>query len=283
MKSRILSIIKQEIPFLAAIPAFMWQLLFLGLPLAIMVFLSVSGGLSYYKMLLSNWTYVHIIGRSLLLAIGTAVTCLLSAYPVAYFLAVYVKRFKGFYLFLLTIPFWTSFLVQIYAWFFLLERNGIINKILTNIGIINDPLPIANSFFAIYLVMVYCYLPFMIMPLYSTLEKLDMRLYEASADLGAKPWQTFWHVIVPLSMPGIKTGIFLVMVPAFGELAIPTLMGGGKYMTVGSLIYHFFVIARDNMLGAAFTVLSGMVLLVVAVAFRLACNAIYRPTKGNRL
>ena len=111
-------------------------------------------------------------------------------------------------------------------------------------GIISDPLALSNSFFAIFLVMVYCYLPFMIMPLYSILEKFDMRFYEASADLGAKPWQTFLHVVVPLSMPGIKTGVFLVLVPAFGELAIPTLMGGGKFMTVGSLIYYFFVVRR---------------------------------------
>lgn len=282
MKNRILLTIKQEMPFLAAIPALMWQLLFLILPLAIMIFLSLSGGFVYYKELFSNWMYAHIIIRSLILAIGTAITCLLCAYPVAYFLAVYVKRFKGFYLFLLTIPFWTSFLVQIYAWFFLLERNGIINNLLLRIGIIADPLPIANSFFAIFLVMVYCYLPFMIMPLYSILEKTDMRLFEASSDLGAKPWQTFLYVIVPLSMPGIKTGVLLVMVPAFGELAIPTLMGGGKYMTVGSLIYHFFVVARDTALGASFTVLSGFILLLVAVGFRFACNVIYRPTKGAK-
>lgn len=282
MMNRLRNTIKQEMPFLASIPALMWQLLFLGLPLAIMIFLSLSSGLSYYKTLLSEWVFTHIIIRSLLLAIGTAFTCLLCAYPVAYFLAVYVKRFKGFYLFLLTIPFWTSFLVQIYAWFFLLERNGIVNNLLVKIGVINDPLPLANSFFAIFLVMVYCYLPFMIMPLYSILEKMDMRLHEASADLGATPLQTFLHVVVPLSMPGIKTGVLLVMVPAFGELAIPTLMGGGKYMTVGSLIYHFFVVARDNPMGAAFTVLSGIILFVVAVGFRQVCNAIYRPTKGSR-
>ncbi len=282
MMNRLKQNIKHELPFLAAIPALMWQVLFLGLPLAIMIFLSLSSGFSYYRTLVTSGVYAHIILRSLLLAIGTALTCLVCAYPVAYFLAVYVKRFKGFFLFLLTIPFWTSFLVQIYAWFFLLERNGIVNNLLLKVGIISDPLPLANSFFAIFLVMVYCYLPFMIMPLYSILEKMDMRLYEASADLGAKPWQTFLHVVVPLSMPGIKTGVLLVMVPAFGELAIPTLMGGGKYMTVGSLIYYFFVVARDNPLGAAFTVLSGGILLVVAIGFRLLCNAIYRSTKGSK-
>jgi ABC-type spermidine/putrescine transport system permease subunit I len=282
MMNRLKIIIKQEMPFLALIPALLWQLLFLGLPLGIMVFVSFSGGLTYYKMLLSDWVYGHIIIRSLLLAISTSFTCLLLAYPVAFFLAVYVQRFKGFFLFLLTIPFWTSFLVQIYAWFFLLERNGVINSLLLRLGIINDPLPLSNSFFSIFLVMVYCYLPFMIMPLYSILEKLDMRLYEASADLGAKPWQTFWYVIVPLTMPGIKTGVLLVMVPAFGELAIPTLMGGGKYMTVGSLIYHFFLVARQNYLGAAFTILSGVILLVIALGFRVLCNYLYRPTSGGR-
>ena len=203
------------------------------------------------------------------MALFTALSCLAIAYPVAYFLALRVKRYKNFLLFLFTLPFWTNFLVLVYAWFFLLEYNGLINTLLMKVGFISQPLHMANSFFAIGIVMVYCYVPFMLMPLYAVLEKFDPRLIESSFDLGANSWQTFKKVVLPASLPGIRTGFFLVFVPSFGEFAIPALLGGSKYMFVGSLISYYFLMARNIYLGAAFTVLSAVVLALVSFGIYL--------------
>ncbi len=281
---RFKTIIAQELPFLYSMPALLWQVLFLFVPLVIILYSSIAyDGLSWwpqftikhYAILLDS-VYIRIIARSLLLATGTVLVCFFFAYPVAYFLALRVKRFKNILLFLLTLPFWTNFLIQIYAWFFLLERNGVINTLLLKLGIISQPFIIANNLWAVFIVMVYCYLPFMIMPLYTILTKIDIEFLESSADLGATPWQTFCRITLPLSVPGIQTGVLLVLVPAFGEFVIPALLGGAKYMMVGSLISYFFLVARNSAMGAAFTVASGLILLVVAIVFYRFCIAYTR-------
>ncbi len=274
-----------DIYFFLTLPALMWQLVFLIAPVFIILAYSFTTpdslfSLANYRHVIDS-VYFTIIGRSLLLAICTAVTCLVVAYPVAYFLALHVKRGKNQLLFLLILPFWVNFLVHIYAWLFLLERNGFINKILLFFGIISEPQLFAYSFGAMYVVMVYCYLPFMIMPLFTTLEKIDKRLLEASADLGATPWQTFWRITMPLSAPGIRTGLSLVLVPAFGEFIIPALLGGSKYMLVGSIISYYFLIARNNGYGAAFTYVSALI-LVGAVSSFFVVRFIYRIVKGVR-
>ena len=247
----------------------MWQFLFVVAPAAIVLFFSVaSTGDSFSGIRLTIRNYVELIDpayfaimfRSLVLAFATASTCLLCAYPVAYFLALRARRYKYVLLFLLTLPFWVNFLVQIYAWFYLLERNGLINMLLLRLRFITEPTQLTSSQFAIYIVMAYCYLPFMIMPLYTVLEKIDRRLLDASADLGANTWQTFTRITLPLTMPAIRTGFLLVLVPAFGEFVIPALLGGGKYMMVGSLISYLFVNARNNGAGGAFTYMSGFFL-----------------------
>lgn len=255
----------RELSFLFSMPAVLWQLFFMVAPITVIIYFSLIGPgfiitLDHYRELFQRMYFVIII-RSFFLAMATAITTFFLAYPVAYFIAIRVKRFKNLFLFFLTLPFWVNFLIQIYAWYFLLERNGLINALLLKIGIISEPLLLSNSLLAIFIVMVYCYLPFMIMPLYSTIEKIDLRLLEASSDLGATPWQTFYHVTLSLSMPGIKTGFLLVLIPAFGEFVIPALLGGSKYMLVGSLISFFFLSARNNALGSAFTCLSGLVLM----------------------
>lgn len=260
------ALFKRERSFLLSLPAVLWQIFFMVAPVLIIVGYSLADtnswlGVSFFQYThLLKFSYFKIIGRSLFFALATAFSCLLLAYPVAYYLAFFAGRFRSFLLFLLTVPFWVNFLVQIYAWYFLLEYNGLINTLLLKIGLISEPLMLANSLTAIYLVMLYCYLPFMIMPLYTTLEKMDKKLLEASADLGATPWQTFWNITLPLSMPGIKTGLFLVLIPAFGEFVIPALLGGGKNMFVGSLISYYFLAARNNGAGSAFTVLSAFLL-----------------------
>lgn len=261
----------QELPFLLAVPAVVWQCIFMIMPLCIIAYYSFfnPGSSSWIsRFTLSHYTglfdmvYVRIVMRSLILAFGTSISCLIVAYPVAYYLAIRVRRFKNTLLFLLTLPFWVNFLVQIYAWYFLLEYNGLINKLLVGLGIIEKPLALAMSQASIFVVMVYCYLPFMIMPLYSMLEKIDKRLLESSADLGATAWQTFSRITLPLSFPAIRTGFLLVLIPTFGEFVVPSLLGDGKYMMVGSLISYFFMVARDNSDGAAFTMVSGLVLLL---------------------
>ncbi len=262
---RIVSHIYSEFSFLCSLPAVLWQFIFMVAPLGIVFYYSVTSmdsmiSLANYAALFKK-SYFLIIGRSLFFAFSIAILSLIAAYPVAYFLAFKVKRFKNLLLFLLTLPLWVNFLIQVYAWYFLLERDGIINSLLLKIGCIAEPLQLANNQYAMFLVMFYCYLPFMILPLYSVLEKFDMRLFEASADLGATSWQTFTRVTLPLSFPGIKTGFFLVLIPAFGEFVIPSLLGGSKYMMVGTLISYLFLVARNNGLGAAFTCLSVVILL----------------------
>ncbi len=265
MVKQLQMLIGRELPFLCTIPAFFWQLIFVIAPVAIIIYFSLTTAeslftISHYASFL-DVSYLKIISRSLFVACTTAICCLLMAYPVAYYLAMYTKRHKEFLLFLLILPFWVNILVQIYAWFFLLERNGLINSILLATGLISQPLVLANSMFAVYLVMIYCYLPFMIMPLYSALEKIDKRLLEASADLGASYWQTLWRVTVPLSLPGIKTGLLLVLIPAFGEYVVPVLLGGSKYLLVGSAISYYFLVARDTNSGATFTCVSALTLI----------------------
>jgi spermidine/putrescine transport system permease protein len=283
------SLFLTNLSFFLSVPALLWQAIFLYIPLIIIIGYSITGfsdsswmphfTLTHYQTIF-NVPIIGILVRSILLAVSTATLCLFIAYPLVYFLIFYAQRWRRFLLFLLILPFWTNLLVLVYAWFFVLEHNGLINTLLLKIGIISEPLQLAHSISAVFVVMVYCYLPFMIMPLYTVLEKLELRLLEASADLGATPWQTFVRVTLPLSLPGIKTGFLLVLVPAFGEFAIPALLGGSKTMMVGTLIYYYFLIARDNGLGAAFTIISGIVLiLLVFVIHRILYLSYLLPQK----
>lgn len=281
IKQSVKNFISQNIPFILATPAVLWEILFLYIPLVLVVLISIQRSidsslfdvtLAHYAALFSA-SYFHIIARSAIVALGVTCICLLLAYPVAYFLALRVSsRWKNALLFLLTLPFWTNFLIQIYSWVFVLDNNGLINTFLLKTGIIQEPLHLINNMGAIFLVMIYYYLPFMMMPLYSILEKIQHEILEASMDLGATHWQTFRRITIPLSMSGIKTGVFLVFVPAFGEFVIPSIIGGGQQMFVGSLISHYFLVARDNQLGAAFTMLSGFILLICALLFNWLCK-----------
>lgn len=280
IKELISDFFAENAPFIFLVPAVLWQLFFLYVPLLLVVYTSFkrvaeSVGLDltfdHYKAVL-NYPYFYIIARSACIACAATLLCLICAYPVAYYLALKVgRRWKNVLLFLLTLPFWTNFLIQVYSWVFVLDQNGLINMMLLKLGIIQEPLHMINNTGAIFLVMLYYYLPFMIMPLYSILEKIQHDFLEASMDLGATHWQTFKRITLPLSMSGIKTGVFLVFVPAFGEFVIPSIVGGGHHLFVGSLISHYFLVARDSQLGAAFTIVSGFVLLVGALLFNWLC------------
>lgn len=266
------TLVFRELPFALAMPALLWAIFFLCIPMVLMIIVSfyqpgeawwecitISRYIAFFK-----WPYLIIMLRTLFFSGTTAFCCLLLGYPVAYYLAVVVKRWKSLLLFLLSLPFWINYIIQMYAWFFLLEYNGLINIVLLRLNIISEPLAMAYTTPAMIVVLIYCYLPYLVMPLYSALQKLDTRLLEASMDLGATRWETFKRITLPLSLPGIKAGVFLVFIPAFGDFTVPALIGGSRYFTIGSLIVHYFTVIRETSLGAALTCLSGVVLLICA-------------------
>jgi len=272
-------IFSQELHLIFICPALLWQIVFLFVPLIMLLFYSVIDylpsknsvtiTLAYYTQIFDS-LYFPVILRSFWLALVTASICLLIAYPVAYYLAMKgPKRFKTFLLFSLILPSWTSLIVQIYAWFFLLEKNGFVSRALQTIGIISAQTHLLNNYFAIIMGMISCYLPFMILPLYAVLEKIDKRYLEASADLGANRVQTFKRIVVPLSLPGVYAGFMLVFIPAFGEFAIPLLLGGSKHLFWGSVIVDKFLQSRDWHSGAALTLVGIMLPITLLVTFYL--------------
>jgi spermidine/putrescine transport system permease protein len=253
-------------------PALAWQICFCLLPLLFVVQLSFCSDL-FQNFTLEYFTQVFkashffVMFRSFVLATTTAFCCLFVGYPVAYYVALCAPgRVKSFLIFLIVLPFLTNILVQVYAWFFILEHQGILNKFLSLLGL--DVGNLLNSQFAMYLIMLHVYLPFMIMPLYSTMEKINIRLIEASLDLGASYFQTFCRVVVPLTMQGIKTGFFLVYVTSFGDYAIPSLIAGQKKYFVGVLISEYFFIGKDWHVGAAFTCLSSVLFIATIFVYQ---------------
>ena len=254
-----------EWPFFIGIPALIWQMLFFYIPLFFMMLLSMSGVSGQNFLPFFKPVYATVIGRSLLLALSNALLCGIIAYPLAYFIVFRGKYFKNLLLFLLIVPFWTNFLLHIFAWFFVLERDGFLNNFLRFIGVINEPLHLLNSMVAVGIMMVYNYLPFMVLPIYSSLERFDRRLIEASLDLGATWWQTVRRVLLPVSLSGIQAGFFLVFVPSFGEFVIPELLGGDKIMFVGTVVSQYVLGTQTIALGAAFTVLSCCALIASAL------------------
>ncbi len=260
--------------FFWGIPAFLWQILFFYIPITFLIstsfikyFPSIQSSaftLDYYKELLSP-LYFTIIFRSLFTALTTVAVCLVISYPVAYYLTVKFKKWKALFFALLVLPFWTNFLLLVYSWYFILEHDGLINNLLIAMHIIDVPLSMMHTKIAVYCAMFYCYLPFMLLPIYSSLEKLDLKLLEASYDLGANPWTTFKKITIPLTMPGIKTGALLVFIPSFAEFVIPELLGGDKTFYVGSVITHYFLTMRDVARGSAFTIITVLFLLLFFV------------------
>ena len=199
---------------------------------------------------LADSLYLSILLRSFWISGVATVLCLILGFPLALFISRSGRR-KTLYLSLVILPFWTSFLIRTYAWMFLLRDTGLINTTLQALGLIRDPLPLLYNDGAVILGLVYGYLPFMVLPLYATIERLDPNLLEAAADLGARPWATLVRVIIPLCAPGIRAGVVLVFIPCLGAYLTPDLLGGGKTVMIGNLIQNQFTNARDWPFGSA--------------------------------
>ena len=221
-----------------------------------------------YRFLTEDNLYWVSYFKSIKIAAISTFICLLIGYPMAYGIARATPTTRNILLMLVILPFWTSFLLRVYAWMGLLGKNGIVNSLLMNIGLIDTPLQMLYTDMAVYIGIVYTYIPFMILPLYATLEKMDTSLHDAAADLGAKPWQTFIDVTLPLSMPGIIAGSLLVFIPAIGEYVIPALLGGIDSLMIGRTLYDEFFVNRDWPLASAVATLLLIIVVIPIMLFQ---------------
>jgi putrescine transport system permease protein len=279
--------------FVVGLPA-AWMGLFFVLPFLIVLRISLSdmefsqppytplwdaagafqGHLNNYWRLIEDglyaWAYLDAVR---LAALATALA-LVVGYPLAYGVSRAAPHIRPLLLGAIILPFWTSLLVRVYAWMAILKEEGILNQLLLNLGFIDQPLVILNTEYAVVLGMVYAYLPFMVLPLYAVIEKIDTSLLEAAADLGCRPVRAFWRVTVPLSVPGIVAGCLLVFIPAVGEFVIPDLMGGSSTMLISKVIWADFFQNRDWPAAAAVTIVLTLLLVVpIVVAQRLQAKA----------
>ena len=270
---------------------YLWLLLFTLLPLAIVLKISfaesrlaippygplfetgdegfrLGATLESYARLLSDSLYLRAYMSSIRYALAATLISLLLAYPMAYAIARAPKAWRAALLMLVILPFWTSFLLRIYAWIGLLKGNGLVNNMLIALGVASEPLPLLNNSFSVVLGLVYGYLPFMVLPLYATLERLDPALLEAAADLGCRPWRAFLKVTLPLSLPGIVAGSLLVFIPAIGEFVIPELLGGPGTLMIGKVLWDEFFNNHDWPAASAVAVALLLLLAIPMAAMR---------------
>lgn len=228
---------------------------------------TVKLNFSSYLFIGSDSLYITTYLSSIKYAAITTILCLIIGYPFAYFMARSPKHLQPMLLMLIMLPFWTSFLLRIYAWKTLLVSNGVINNILMSLGLIEAPIVMMNNTFSLLIGMVYSYLPFMILPLYANLSKMDLRYLEAAADLGTSPFKAFWLITVPLSKAGIIAGSMLVFIPAVGEFVIPELLGGPSTLMIGRVLWDEFFSNNDWPMAAAVAVVMILLILVPMAIF----------------
>ena len=271
-------------------PPYVWMLVFFGIPFLILLqisfakpliasppysdLLSTAGGeinltlnLDNYKALFADGRYAGAYLSSLQIAAISTFFCLLIGYPIAYSISRLSPSIRNVALMLVILPSWTSFLIRIYAWVGLLKDNGFINKALMSIGLIDEPLRILYTPTAVYIGIVYAYLPFMVLPLYANLLKHDHRLLEAAYDLGAKPLKAFFSITVPLSLAGIIAGCMLVFIPAVGEFVIPELLGGPGTKMIGKVLWEEYFTANDWPRASAIAIVMLLMLVVPIMVF----------------
>ena len=254
---------------LILLPLVAWLLLFVVAPTIMLIVVSFAErdalGRIVYEFNLQNyarafdWVWLKVMLLSIWYALLTTILCMALGYPVAYFIGRAPERWRTTLLLLVMVPFWTSFLIRTYAWITILSKDGLLNALLVGSGILTEPLALLYTPFAIVLGLVYNFLPFMILPIYTSVEKLDNALIEAAYDLGAGPVRAFSQVIIPLTRPGIAAGAMLVFIPSIAMFAITTLMGGGSNPTIGEVIFKQFTSGRNQPFGAAL----GTLLLVI--------------------
>lgn len=229
--------------------------------------LQIKIRLASYAFIAEDKLYLFTYLNSLKFALLTTLLCLVIGYPFAYFMACAKEKWRPMLMMLVMLPFWTSFLLRIYAWKGILANNGLLNQFLLWLGVIDTPLALMHTSFSLALGMVYGYLPFMILPLYASLVKLDQRYLEAAADLGATPWKTFWLVTIPLSKSGIIAGSMLVFIPCIGEYTIPELLGGPETLMIGRVLWDEFFINDDWPMASAVTIVMLLLILVPMAIF----------------
>ena len=228
------------------------------------------GGLDLenFELLVQDDLYLLATLSSVRIAALSTLLLLLVGFPIAYAMARAPERYRALLVALVILPFWTSFLIRIYAWVAILKPEGLLTQALTGLGLVSEPLHILNTETAVYIGIVYAYLPFMVLPLYATLEKMDDTLLEAALDLGSPPWRSFWTITVPLAMPGIMAGSLLCFIPAVGEFVIPDLLGGSETLMIGRQLWSEFFSNRDWPLASAVAILLLIVLVVPIVIYR---------------
>nr|GAJ33162.1 putrescine transport system permease protein potH [Bradyrhizobium sp. DOA9] len=215
-----------------------------------------------FKLLGSDDIYVFAYVRSLNVAVTATTLLLLIGYPIAYGMARLPKRWQGIAMVLVIVPFWTSFLIRIYAWINILQHDGLLNQVLLALHLVSQPVVWLSTDTAMYIGIVYSYLPFMILPLYATLAKMEPALEEAASDLGAPPWQVFWLVTFPLSLPGVGAGVLLCFIPIVGEFVIPDLLAGSNSLMIGQTLWLEFFTNKDWPVASAAAIVLLVVLLV---------------------
>jgi spermidine/putrescine transport system permease protein len=256
-------------------PTNIYLFILIILPLILVTGLSFLSRGAYgqviFKLNLTNYTrlfdalYGKVMIFSLGVGLGTTVICLLVGYPLAYFLAHAPMKQRSLLLFLILLPFWTNFIIRIFAWMIILRSGGLLDSILQWLHITQAPLNILYTPTAVLIGMVYEFLPFMVLPLYTSLEKIENSLLEAAADLGAPPWRAFIRVTLPLSVPGMIAGTILTFIPAMGMFVVPDILGGAKTILIGNVIRNQFLTARDWPFGAA----ASMVLMIMTMVLTL--------------
>lgn len=281
--------------FLVVAPPGLWLGLFFLVPFAIVAKISLSDpapAMPPYRPVFTGWTwsevryflqdldfesYATLVGDTLYAAAAASsvriaaistLLLLIVGFPVAYAMARAPKAWRGTLMALVILPFWTSFLIRVYAWIGILRPEGLLDAALMGIGITGAPLGILNTEAAVFIGIVYAYLPFMILPLYATLERMDHTLIEAAQDLGSPPWRAFWTVTVPLALPGILAGSLLCFIPIVGEFVIPELLGGSETLMIGRTLWSEFFSNRDWPLASAVAIVLIVILVVPIVIYR---------------
>ncbi|MFZ9213028.1 MAG: ABC transporter permease [Candidatus Nanopelagicales bacterium] len=211
----------------------------------------------------TDQTFLKVIFTSILIATATALLSLLIGFPTALFISRLSRKWQIILIIAIILPYWTNFLVRTYAWLVLLNNEGIINKFLKNIGLIDQPIEMLYTPLAVIVGMTYLYLPLMILPIYAALEKVDKNLVEASLDLGSSAWKSLKTISIPLAMPGILIGLIFVFVPSMGNFVVPELLGGGKTVMIGNLVRDQFLKARDWPFGATFALILTIILVIL--------------------